>query len=156
MKLRRVSAAVIALAALLAAARVAHVRARGAVPAATAAQREQAARVHILRDTFGVPHIYGKSDADAAFGLAYAHAEDDWPTIQKVLAAARGRLSLLQLSKDAVLADYFAALMRVGELTDQQYPRLSADTRALLDGYASGLTYYAALHPAGPTRGCSR
>ncbi len=125
-----------------------HVHARGAVAAATAEQRAQAAHVHILRDTWGVPHIYGKSDADAAFGLAYAHAEDDWPTIQKVLAAARGRLSLIVLSKGAVLADYFAALMRVGELVDEQYPRLAPDTRALLEAYARGLTFYAALHPS--------
>ena len=37
--------------------------------------------VRIIRDNFGVPHIYGKTDADTAFGLAYAHAEDDFATI---------------------------------------------------------------------------
>ena len=140
--------AVAVLAGLVALARTAHVRARGAVPAATAEERAQAARVHILRDTWGVPHVYGKSDADAAFGLAWAHAEDDWPTIEKVLAAARGRLSLLQLSKGAVLTDYFAALVRVGDLVDEQYPGLAPDTRALIEAYARGLSYYAALHPA--------
>ena len=43
----------------------------------------------ILRDTYGVPHIFGHTDADAAYGLAYAHSEDDFLTIQQVLLAQR-------------------------------------------------------------------
>src|ERR1700722_13701831 len=58
-----------------------------------AATLAHVARVRILRDTWGVRHVCGKSDADAAFGLAYANAEDDWPIMQAVLAAARGQLS---------------------------------------------------------------
>ena len=46
--------------------------------------------VTIYRDIWGVPHIYGKTDMDAAFGLAYANAEDDYHTIQDVLLALRG------------------------------------------------------------------
>ena len=45
--------------------------------------------IKILRDTYGVPHIFGHTDADAAYGLAYAHSEDDFLTIQQVLMAAR-------------------------------------------------------------------
>src|SRR5271156_4673541 len=71
----------------------------------------EAQRVRILRDTYGVPHVFGHSDADAAFGLAYAHAEDDFATIQDVLAASRGRLALLHLSKLAVENDYYAQLV---------------------------------------------
>ena len=47
----------------------------------------------IKRDNWGVPHIYGKRDADVSFGLAYAHAQDDFTTIQDVLIATRGKLS---------------------------------------------------------------
>ena len=47
----------------------------------------------IIRDSFGVPHIYGKRNADVAFGLAYAHAEDDWKNIEEVVRASRGTLS---------------------------------------------------------------
>ncbi len=47
--------------------------------------------VEIIRDEYGVPHIIGETDADAHFGLAYAHAEDDWATIQQTLVASRGR-----------------------------------------------------------------
>ena len=45
--------------------------------------------VKILRDTYGVPHIFGHTDADAAYGVEYAHSEDDFLTIQQVLLAAR-------------------------------------------------------------------
>ena len=49
--------------------------------------------VEIIRDTWGTPHIYGKTNADTAFGVAYAHAEDDYETIQDVVAATRGTLA---------------------------------------------------------------
>ena len=45
----------------------------------------------IIRDSFGVPHIYGKRNADVAFGLAYAHSEDDWKNIVKLSARAAAR-----------------------------------------------------------------
>lgn len=121
---------------------------RPPVPAATAAQREQAQRVRILRDSFGVPHVFGTSDADAAFGLAYAHAEDDWPTLQDALAAARGRLGLLHPSKAAAENDYYARLVDVAGQVEAQYPALPPDVRRVLEGYAEGLNAYAALHPA--------
>jgi penicillin amidase/acyl-homoserine-lactone acylase len=121
---------------------------RTSVAALTPAQREQAARVRILRDSFGVPHIFGKTDADAAFGLAYAHAEDDWPTLQDVLAAAQGRLGLLHPSKAAAENDYYAQLIDVAGQLEAQYPSLSPEMRRVLDGYAEGLNAYAALHPS--------
>ena len=49
----------------------------------------------INRDNWGVPHVHGRSDGDAAFGLAYAHAQDDFRTIQDALVASRGILSQL-------------------------------------------------------------
>ena len=45
----------------------------------------------IIRDDFGVPHIYGKTDADVAYGVAIAHSEDDFTTLQDVVAMSRGR-----------------------------------------------------------------
>ena len=57
-------------------------------------QNGQKYDVRILRDTFGVPHVYGKRDADVAFGLAYAHAEDDFQTISQSVMTRRGRLVL--------------------------------------------------------------
>lgn len=116
-------------------------------PAPTAAMLQQAKRVTIFRDDSGVPHIFGESDADAAFGLAYAHAQDDFPTTQLVLAAATGRLSLLRLSKMAVGNDFYAGLIGVHEQVKRLYPKLHPATRAVLEGYAQGFNFYAALHP---------
>ena len=47
----------------------------------------------IERDEWGVPHIYGKRDADVSFGLAYAHAQDDYKTIEDIMFALRGKLA---------------------------------------------------------------
>ncbi len=117
-------------------------------PPATEAQIATAARTLIQRDEWGIAHVHGPTDADAAFALAYAHAEDDWPTIQTVSAAAKGKLSLLQLSETAIGNDYWFAFAGVAEETERFYDkRLSEDVRAVLEGYAAGLNYYAALHP---------
>ena len=51
----------------------------------------ESGQVVIIRDNWGTPHIYGKSDSDAAFGLAYAHAEDDFITIQDQVLHSRGK-----------------------------------------------------------------
>src|SRR5689334_4733581 len=52
--------------------------------------------VTILRDSWGVPHVFGKTDVDTAFGLAYAHCEDDAKTICESLLSARGMLASVQ------------------------------------------------------------
>ncbi|HAA54777.1 MAG TPA: penicillin amidase [Myxococcales bacterium] len=117
------------------------------VPSMTKKMLAQAQRVQIIRDKWGVPHVFGKSDADAAFGLAYAHAEDDFKIIQLVLAASTGRLSLLMLNTKAIGNDFYTSLVRVREQVDALYPKLSPKTRALLEGYAQGVNYYVARHP---------
>lgn len=102
--------------------------------------------VRILRDTWGVPHVFGTTDADAAYGLAWAHAEDDFPTLQGALLAARGRLATL-LGPAGAPNDYMVALLRVQDVVDAGYPRLPADVRALCEAYAAGLNHHAATHP---------
>jgi len=101
--------------------------------------------VRILRDTWGVPHIFGVTDADAAYGLAYAHAEDDFLTIQQILAAARGQLASLYGAK-AAPNDYMVHLLRIWEVVNANYEKLYSETRAIVEAYADGLNHYAALH----------
>ncbi|HWN69331.1 MAG TPA: acylase [Haliangium sp.] len=108
--------------------------------------------VEILRDTWGVPHVFGKADADVAHGLAYAHAEDDFPLIQDTLLAARGKLASVH-GQDAAPNDYMVHLLRIRDVVDAGYPRLDERTRALCQGYADGLNLYAALHPEQARRG---
>ena len=122
--------------------------ARPGVPPATAAMRAQAARVEVVRDRYGVAHVFGETDADAAFGLAYAHAEDDWPVMEQVLIASRGQLSRTELSARAFANDYYCALFDIAARVEEAYERdLSEDTRRMLEGYAAGLNFYASEHP---------
>jgi penicillin amidase/acyl-homoserine-lactone acylase len=108
--------------------------------------------VEILRDTWGVPHVFGVTDADAAFGLAYAHAEDDFLTIQQGLVAARGDLSKVY-GMDGTANDYMVALLRIWEVMDAQYETLSPEVIAICEAYAAGLNLYAAQHPSEAFRG---
>ncbi|MEH6757846.1 MAG: acylase [Parasphingorhabdus sp.] len=99
----------------------------------------------IVRDNFGVPHIFGKTDADVAYGVAYAHAEDDFATLQEVTAMTRGRMATLNGEAGAPI-DYVAALLDVDGTVKRKYDDLPKDVRAVLDGYASGLNSYADEH----------
>ena len=100
----------------------------------------------ILRDTWGVPHVFGVTDADAAYGLAYAHAEDDFATIQDALLAARGKLGSIY-GRKVVANDYMVHLFRVWEVVDGKYDtELSPETRAVCEAAAAGMNHYAVLH----------
>ena len=67
--------------------------------------------VEILRDTWGVPHIYGVTDKDVAFGFAFAHSEDDFKTIQDVILQTRGKLSSIY-GKETLPIDYLTNLFK--------------------------------------------
>ena len=100
----------------------------------------------IIRDDFGVPHIYGKTDADVAFGVALAHAEDDFFTLQDAVAMSKGRFGAIAGEAGAGV-DYVYHLLDVRRTAEAQYQSIPADTRALLDAYATGLNQYAQQHP---------
>ncbi|MCP5066507.1 MAG: acylase, partial [bacterium] len=103
--------------------------------------------VRIIRDAYGVPHIYGQRDVDVAYGLAFAHAEDDFLTIQKVNLATRGRLAAVD-GLDAAPIDFMVQWMGVWDAVDAGYDsEISAETRGIAEAYAVGLNHYAALHP---------
>lgn len=102
--------------------------------------------VEIVRDEFGVPHINGKTDADAAYGLAYAHAEDDFSTLEEVVAMTRGRTGAL-LGSDGAKIDYVLHLLGARETAKRDYQSIPADVRAVIEAYAAGLNHYAEKHP---------
>jgi acyl-homoserine-lactone acylase len=107
---------------------------------------ERTYTAEIIRDEFGVPKIYGKTDADVAFGVAIAHAEDDFFTLQDVLAMARGRYGAIAGQEGATF-DYVYHLLDARSTAEREYPELPQDTRALFDAYAAGLNQYAEDHP---------
>lgn len=100
----------------------------------------------IVRDEFGVPHIYGTRDADVAFGVAVAHSEDDFSTLQDVIAMSRGRYGAIA-GQDGAAFDYAYHLLDARGTAEQRFPELPEDTRALFEAYAAGLNDYAAAHP---------
>ncbi|MEL6857400.1 MAG: acylase [Pseudomonadota bacterium] len=115
-----------------------------------AAELSQAAaqyEVEIIRDTWGTPHIYGKTNADTAFGVAYAHAEDDFETIQDVVAATRGVLARYK-GASAAPTDYVVALLDVWGVIERRYETdVPAEIKAIADAYAAGINLYAAENP---------
>lgn len=116
---------------------------KGHDPADTAQNAYQA---EIIRSEFGVPHIYGKTDADVAFGVAIAHAEDDFFTLQDVIAMARGRYGALA-GEEGAQVDYVYHLLDARGTAERHYAGIPAETRALFEAYATGLNQFAAEHP---------
>ena len=103
-------------------------------------------KAEIIRDEFGVPHIYGATDADTAFGVAIAHAEDDFFTLQDVVAMSRGRYGAIA-GEDGAQIDYVYHLIDARGTAETNYPKLPEDTRALFEAYAAGINDYAQAHP---------
>lgn len=103
--------------------------------------------VKILRDTWGVPHVYGKTDADVAYGLAYAHCEDDFKTIEDTMIATRSLGGSVN-GPDAAAIDFIVHLLGVWDDVNAKYETdLSPEVRALCEAYAAGVNLYAEEHP---------
>ena len=149
------ASALVALVLVVLIAVIAHERLSQPSPPDRATLIAEAAHYHarIQRDHFGVPHISGPTDSDVAFGLGFAHSEDDFATIQDAALIARGQLASVRGAKAAV-TDYLVRLLKVRETVASQYDTaLPADARAVLKAYADGVNYYAALHPDQVERG---
>ena len=102
--------------------------------------------IRIARDAYGVPHIFGATDADVAYGVGYAHAEDDFSTLQEVLAMTRGRLGAMN-GADGAKVDFAAAVIDGRGTVDRKYDDLPADVKLIFTAYAAGLNRYAERHP---------
>lgn len=110
-------------------------------------QRNYKEHVTIVRDQWGVPHIYGEKDADVAYGLAWSNAEDDFQTMQESLLPAKAMLGRWKGKEGAVL-DYAVQFMGSKELTDKEYEQqISPEFKIYLEGYCAGINDYARLHP---------
>ena len=104
-------------------------------------------QITIARDTFGVPHIFARTDAEAAYGLAYAHAEDDFEHIQHAMLAATGRLGRV-IGLEGSLFDFALKFLKVDTLVESRYESdLTPEFRKVVEGYAQGLNAYAERHP---------
>lgn len=115
-----------------------------------AAQPVDPGSVTIIRDRFGVPHVYGPTDASVVFGLAYAQAEDNLELLEYSALLALGRVTELEGEGEPEEAFWSALLVRAFELprlSREEYQRAAPAMRALYDAYAAGLNHYLARHP---------
>lgn len=102
--------------------------------------------IDIVRDKWGVPHIFGKTDAETAYGLAWATSEDDFRTVQRMLLAVRGKLGEVDGQGGAIL-DYLSFIAGVEKVVKESYDTaFSEGYKKVLDAYAEGLNAYAASH----------
>jgi acyl-homoserine-lactone acylase len=115
--------------------------------AANAQSPDRLARtVTIYRDTYGVPHVFGRTDAGTAFGFAYAQAEDNFWRVEENFIHALGRAAELYGEK-SLENDRLNRALEIPRLAREEYSRLDRHMRSICDGYAAGFNYYLERHP---------
>jgi acyl-homoserine lactone acylase PvdQ len=106
----------------------------------------QAKQVEIIRDQYGVPHVYGKTDADAVFGLLYAQCEDDFKRVELNYVEKLGRLAELNGAKD-IYNDLQIRLLVDSTDAIADYAKAEPWMKKLLNAYADGINYYLYKNP---------
>tara|TARA_Y100000768_G_scaffold283106_1_gene217768 strand:- start:2378 stop:4471 length:2094 start_codon:yes stop_codon:yes gene_type:complete len=103
--------------------------------------------ITIARDSYGVPHIFAKTDAELAYGLAWAHSEDDFKTIQQGYLAGNAILSKYIGIKGSG-ADFLSQMIRSDEIIERDYEKkISPEYKKILEAYSDGINTYAKLNP---------
>ena len=114
-------------------------------PAELERWQHQASRVSIVRDQWGIAHVYGKSDADAVFGALYAQAEDDFPRIERNYLVALGWLGQAE-GEPAIYGDLRERLFIDTKDLERDYQRSPPWLQKLMIAWADGLNYYLYRH----------
>ncbi|MFT5762475.1 MAG: acyl-homoserine-lactone acylase [Polaribacter sp.] len=107
---------------------------------------QHAKNTEIIRDDFGVPHVYGKTDADAVFGLLYAQAEDDFNRVEHNYIWAIGRLAEIE-GEESLYSDLRARLYMTEKEAKENLENSPAWLQKLCVAFADGLNYYLAKNP---------
>jgi acyl-homoserine-lactone acylase len=102
--------------------------------------------IEIVRDQFGVPHIYAQTDAEVAYGLAWANAEDDFTTIQEAYLAGNAMLSN-HIGLKGAAADFITQFIGSKSLIEEKIGNISEDYMEVVEGYSQGLNAYARNNP---------
>ncbi|MFL5481883.1 MAG: penicillin acylase family protein [Gemmatimonadaceae bacterium] len=106
----------------------------------------EAQNVMITRDDWGIPHISGKTDADAVFGLLYAQAEDDFNRVETNYLVALGRASESD-GEDAIYRDLRYRLINNPDSLKAIYSRAPRWLQSVMNAWADGLNFYLYKHP---------
>jgi acyl-homoserine-lactone acylase len=104
-------------------------------------------KITIARDSYGVPHIFALTDPEVAYGLAWAHSEDDFKTIQTLILTGKGKLGTY-LGKKGAPVDFVFGLLNTRKVVDQQIKAMDPKFLQLVQGYLMGLEAYGKAHPS--------
>ncbi|MHA8096079.1 penicillin acylase family protein [Aquirufa antheringensis] len=104
-------------------------------------------KITIARDSYGVPHIFAPTDPEVAYGLAWAHSEDDFKTIQTLILTGKGKLGT-HLGKKGAPVDFVFGLLNTRKVVDQQIKAMDPRFLQLVQGYLMGLEAYGKAHPS--------
>lgn len=107
---------------------------------------QQARNVTIIRDDWGIAHVYGKTDADAVFGVMYAQAEDDFNRVETNYINAMGRLAEAE-GESAIFRDLRMKLFIDPDSMKAKYQASPEWLKLLMNAYADGLNYYLYRNP---------
>jgi acyl-homoserine-lactone acylase len=111
-----------------------------------ATYQAQAKKVTIIRDNWGIPHVYGKTDADAVFGLLYAQCEDDFKRVELNYIEKLGRLAEINGERN-LFNDLQIRLLIDSTEAIADYQKAQPWLKKLLDAYAAGINYYLYKNP---------
>ena len=115
-------------------------------PSGPESWEERAKNIKIVRDQYGVAHIYGKTDADAIFGLMYAQCEDDFPRVERNYVWAIGRLAEVE-GEEALYSDLRARLFMTEEEAKEYYSQAPDWLKKLCEAWAGGINFYLKKNP---------
>jgi acyl-homoserine lactone acylase PvdQ len=108
--------------------------------------KKYAGNVTIIRDKWGVAHVYGKSDADAVFGMIYAQCEDDFNRVEVNYINAMGRMAEVE-GESHIYSDLRMKLFIDPEIVRKEYDKSPAWLKKLMNAFAGGVNYYLYTHP---------
>lgn len=102
--------------------------------------------IEIIRDQWGVPHIFAKTDAEVAYGLAWANAQDAAVDMQDLLVIGKG-MSGLYKGKEGAKSDFFRHVIQAEAIVKQKMPSMPDDFLRYIDGYTQGVNAFMKKHP---------
>ncbi len=111
-----------------------------------ASWKKHAKNVTIIRDNYGVAHIYGKTDADVVFGMIYAQCEDDFNRVEVNYINSMGRMAEVE-GESQIYTDLRMKLFIDPEIVKQEYEESPDWLKKLMDAFADGINYYLYTHP---------
>jgi len=107
---------------------------------------KQAKDITIIRDNWGIPHVYGKTDADAVFGLLYAQCEDDFNRVEMNYIEKLGRMAEVK-GESSLYDDLYIRLIIDSAEAVADYDKSPAWLKKLMNAYADGINYYLYKNP---------